>query len=795
MNGIGNTTWETQPGASRRPRRTRRGIGCLIGGLALLTSILASPTTSLAVPVAPGQKVELGQPSGATVAAKPFGDEWYHGFETRQGYTVLKDRQSDVWEYAEHRGDGLAPGGAPANRPAPDSVEPHLRDEGRIDRAEHLAAEEPPVEDSAAAASGDGSAEESPSPANTGTQHSLVILVQFADQDSLGTSPSQWRDRFFGATDSVSDYYDEVSYGKLKIAPAADSFGANDGVVGWVTLNRNHPRADGSERQATVRDAVIAANPYVNYASYDRDGDGRVSADELHITVIPAGWEESSCVNVSGATPAVWGHHWVTGDYTPAVDGVWAASEYTMFGEMHCGGGAHMATLGIMAHEMGHDLDMPDLYDIDGSSSGGVGEWSVMGNGSWLAAPGRYAGSDPAHPDAFLKYYQGWTDPLPAGNGRSSLGQTETTPAAIRMLDNPGSVDWTFGERSGSGEYFLVENRQRVGYDRALPGCGMLIWHVDETRTSGNSANATETRRLVDLEEADGDPDVAGSRWEGPFDSTDAWLGGSFDGGSTPSSRLYDGSASGISVSGFDRSCASTMSASFSDGGSSPGPVNDQFGAAQPLAGTDVSRNDANVGASKEQGEPRHAGNEGGASVWYRWTAPGSGTVAIDTRGSDFDTVLAAYTGSSLATLHEVASDDDIVDGQDQDSEISFSANAGTTYRIAVDGFNDEGAGPATGSLVLHLSQASAPAAAPDTYFTQRPPHVIRKRSATFAFGSNAQGASFECRYSTGWRSCSSPVTFRHLSARRYAFKVRAVADGEVDATPASWSFRVRPRR
>src|SRR3712207_7293034 len=53
-------------------------------------------------------------------------------------------------------------------------------------------------------------------------------------------------------------------------------------------------------------------------------------------------------------------------------------------------------------------------------------------------------------------------------------------------------------------EYFLVENRQHVGYDAALPGCGLLVWHIDETRTSSNSANADEKLKLVDLEEADG---------------------------------------------------------------------------------------------------------------------------------------------------------------------------------------------------------------------------------------------------------------------------------------------------
>jgi hypothetical protein len=103
------------------------------------------------------------------------------------------------------------------------------------------------------------------------------------------------------------------------------------------------------------------------------------------------------------------------------------------------------------------------------------------------------------------------------------------------------------------------------------------------------------------------------------------------------------------------------------------------------------------VGMSKEAGEPNHAGNSGGRSIWFSWTAPKTATVTFDTIGSPYDTLLAAYTGTSVGGLTVRASNDDASGLQ---SRISFSATAGVTYRIAVDGYNG-----ASGSVTLNWSQ------------------------------------------------------------------------------------------
>ena len=92
----------------------------------------------------------------------------------------------------------------------------------------------------------------------------------------------------------------------------------------------------------------------------------------------------------------------------------------------------------------------------------------------------------------------------------------------------------------------------------------------------------------------------------------------------------------------------------------------------------------SNVGATKEAGEPNHAGKVGGKSVWLDWTPPGNGIATFSTRGSSFDTLLAVYLGSTLANLTPVVSDDDR--GSFFTSRVTFNADAGTTYHIAVDG-------------------------------------------------------------------------------------------------------------
>ena len=119
-----------------------------------------------------------------------------------------------------------------------------------------------------------------------------------------------------------------------------------------------------------------------------------------------------------------------------------------------------------------------------------------------------------------------------------------------------------------------------------------------------------------------------------------------------------------------------------------PPVANDYFTNATVISGSSGTTSGTTYAATKETGEPNHAGYAGGASVWFRWTAPSSGTVTFNTFGSSFDTLLGVYTGTDVGTLSWVASNDQ-TPGSDQ-SSVTFNATAGTTYRIAVDGWNNQ---------------------------------------------------------------------------------------------------------
>lgn len=126
--------------------------------------------------------------------------------------------------------------------------------------------------------------------------------------------------------------------------------------------------------------------------------------------------------------------------------------------------------------------------------------------------------------------------------------------------------------------------------------------------------------------------------------------------------------------------------------------LNDGFQNRLPLSGGASLSLSLNRGATREPGEPPHAGNSGGASLWWMWIAPKDGPVTISTAGSDFDTLLAVYQGEDLRALQAVAADDDT--GGNATSLVTFVARAGMTYPIAVDGFNG-----ATGRVRLTIDQ------------------------------------------------------------------------------------------
>jgi len=536
----------------------------MTGLLSVVMVCLSCAVVTHAVPANP-TTFTLSQANGTTFQARTRGDEWRSWTETTSGYTVLFDEKAGSWVYARSGPEGrLAPGALAVGGGLPVGVPRHLAPTDT----------QPPL----------GSPNNRmpgvvPTPPVTGTQKVLVLLVQFTDR-SLATTALYWNDKFFGTTNSLHDYYDQVSYGGIVLSPAAETQETtNDGIV-IVTLPYAHPNTDMTDaNRLIVRNAIIAADPYVNYASFDTNADGYLSTDELHIMTVVAGYERSYG-GIASCTPAVWAHCWSLYGTVPAptVDGVivgfWSggplgsAGGYSQVGEWHCvtwNTPGHPATIGPAAHELGHDLGTgaPDLYDTDNSSEG-VGEWCLMGSASWNGLS--YSGDCPGHPSAWIKWWLGFLTPtqVTAPAAAVSIPRVEDAGGAshgvYQLLDNPGGVDWDWSP--GTGEYFLVENRQPLGYDVALPGFGLLIWHIYEA-APGDGANEDEgtsppgNPRLVVLEQADGLFELECYSGGGcnRGNAGDAWASSSagFDDATTPNGRLYGG-ATGAYVTNISAS-------------------------------------------------------------------------------------------------------------------------------------------------------------------------------------------------------------------------------------------------
>lgn len=128
-------------------------------------------------------------------------------------------------------------------------------------------------------------------------------------------------------------------------------------------------------------------------------------------------------------------------------------------------------------------------------------------------------------------------------------------------------------------------------------------------------------------------------------------------------------------------------------------PTNDEFSNAAAIFGSRVDLTASNVRASREPLEPPHGafGEEGAASVWWRWIAPVQARVTISTYGSEFDTTLAVYSGNALSNLQTIASNDNY--GPLITSQLEFDAIAGRAYWIAIGGRSG-----ATGSIVMRLN-------------------------------------------------------------------------------------------
>ncbi len=383
-----------------------------------------------------------------------------------------------------------------------------------------------------------------------GERKALVILIDFADNQRFYSS-SDFDSLIYGTNqNSLRDYYTEVSFGKFTIDTASM-------ITDWVRAPNNYsyyigdsfgiyPGTYPNNVQGIVVAACSLADPFVNFSEFDTDGDGIV--DAIFIVHAGPGAEETGNINY------VWSHQWQlsnTGSGCPGPyqtnDGV-VVDHYSMEPERFETYTSRI-TVGVFAHEFGHVLGLPDLYDRDYSTAG-IGRFCIMAAGSWGRVSSQdLPGSSPTHFCAWAKYQLGWV--MPVAVDRVGVSKLENQsipcaarrPTAYRLLNDEGGPNWN--RSGGTGEYFLVENRFRAGFDRSLPGDGLLILHCDDTRRH----NDDERYPLVGIMQADGDESFLLPRSD-PGSADDLWKNRAYGFGDTskPASFDYKGNPTGVWV-------------------------------------------------------------------------------------------------------------------------------------------------------------------------------------------------------------------------------------------------------
>lgn len=436
-----------------------------------LLMVLSSSNIVVSVPAYPWL-INFRQPDGSSLRIFLKGDEKVRWAETEDGYSVLFNSQG-FYEYAtlSASGDMIASGMQAKNIEQRtvvhtsflSTIPQHLRySPAQVSMAKQIWKIAQTEQKSVTAFP------------TTGARKLVCILIGFTDK-SFTKTQADFNNLFnqlnFNSTGSVSDYFREASYGQLNLT--VDVFGPYTASNTMAYYGANSSGNDIRPRELVAEAVNLADANGANFANYDNDVNGVVDG----VYVIYAGYGEEA----GASTDCIWAHAWTL---SPSLvkDGK-TVSNYSCSSELSGTSGTNITNIGVICHEFGHTLGAPDFYDTDYATNGsydGTGNWDLQAGGSWNGTGGTFAlaGNKPAHPNAYTKcYIYNWATPriLSVCESLTLYNSTQYSNSFFRL------------NTATTNEYFLIENRQQLGFDTYVPGHGLLIYHVDGTYIAANS--------------------------------------------------------------------------------------------------------------------------------------------------------------------------------------------------------------------------------------------------------------------------------------------------------------------
>jgi len=473
-----------------------------------------------------GELLTYGQEKGPDVKLVVSGDEFYHLLETPDGFTSIYDDTQGLFCYAQLREGALESSGVSIGQPPPKRLRRHLRDSAAVRDARARAsyqARKPPV--SRLALPNGGSLTHGPSKGLLegrrlceGKVRGLTILVNFKDVQSSVTREEV--DQMLngegykanGNFCSVREYFRLMSGGRLDYT--------ND-VVGPFTLSQ--PRSYYVKHLLVEEALKLAVNSGVDLTRYDCRQEGLVDA----LSILYAGQTQY--------LDQLWPHN----SYLELRLGAMKTYFYLV---TSLGRSSSELTIGTFCHETGHLLPrFPDLYDYgqqgwegDTLESEGMGSYCLMGSGNHL----NY-GKTPAPVCGFLRDLAGWCDTVVdlAPGKEFTLRHGDYSTVLRYPTDKPH-------------EYFIVENRSKLGLDQHLPSSGLAVYHCDIQGSNEFQEGSARRHYQCALLQADGRQDLERNANSGDGEDLFASIAGAaLTHDSRPSSRLWDGSDSGLALS------------------------------------------------------------------------------------------------------------------------------------------------------------------------------------------------------------------------------------------------------